>query len=154
MIRRKERICSAIRRTIAEAVLSKVSDPRIDPARTSITNVEIAEDLLVAKVFISVLGDEAAQRRTIEAMRHAAGYFQALVGRQVQLRYTPTLEFHADVQFKKTLETLEVLQQSDFIKNSNMNTFQVLVEEPSVQFRSNVKEAQHPYVSSCKCLIF
>jgi ribosome-binding factor A len=111
MIRRKERICSAIRRTIAEAVLSKVSDPRIDPARTSITNVEIAEDLLVAKVFISVLGDEAAQRRTIEAMRHAAGYFQALVGRQVQLRYTPTLEFHADVQFKKTLETLEVLQR-------------------------------------------
>ena len=111
MTRRTERICSTIRRTIAEAVLSKVADPRIDPARTSITNVEIAEDLLVAKVYISVLGDEAAQRRTIEAMRHAAGYFQELVGRQVQLRYTPALEFHADTQFKKTLETLEVIQR-------------------------------------------
>ena len=86
MTRRTERICSTIRRTIAE-------------------------DLLVAKVYISVLGDEAAQRRTIEAMRHAAGYFQELVGRQVQLRYTPALEFHADTQFKKTLETLEVIQR-------------------------------------------
>ena len=111
MTRRRERICSTIRRTIAEAVLSKVADPRIDPARTSITNVEIAEDLLTAKVYISVLGDEAAQRRTIEAMRHAAGYFQELVGRQIQLRYTPALEFHADAQFKKTLETLEVIQR-------------------------------------------
>ena len=92
-------------------MLSKVADPRIDPARTSITNVEIAEDLLTAKVYISVLGDEAAQRRTIEAMRHAAGYFQELVGRQIQLRYTPALEFHADTQFKKTLETLEAIQR-------------------------------------------
>ena len=111
MTRRTERICSTIRRTIAEALLSKVADPRIDPARTSITNVEVAEDLLAAKVFVSVLGDEAAQRRTLEALRHAAGYFQELVGRQVQLRYTPSLEFHADTQFKKTLETLEAIQR-------------------------------------------
>ncbi|MCY2929351.1 MAG: 30S ribosome-binding factor RbfA [Planctomycetota bacterium] len=111
MTRRRERICSTIRRTIAEAILSKVADPRIDPARTSITNVEIAEDLLAAKVYISVLGDEAAQRRTMEAMRHAAGYFQELVGRQIQLRYTPSLEFHTDTQFKKTLETLEAIQR-------------------------------------------
>lgn len=111
MTRRTERICSTIRRTIAEALLSKVADPRIEPARTSITNVVIAEDLLVAKVYVSVLGDEAAQRRTLDALRHAAGYFQELVGRQVQLRYTPSLEFHADSQFKKTLETLEAIQR-------------------------------------------
>ena len=106
-----ERIGNLIRNTIGELLLSKISDPRIDPARTSVTRVEVADDLLTAKVYISVIGTEAQQRTTLAALRHAAGHIQELMMRQIELRLTPVLNFTLDAQFKKALKTLEILQK-------------------------------------------
>lgn len=112
MSRRTERVGSLIRRTIGPLILSKISDPRVDPARTSVTAVVVPEDLLTAKVYVSVLGTEAEQRRTIRALQHAAGYIQELMARQVTLRHTPVLVFQPDTKLKKTLATLEVIRQA------------------------------------------
>jgi len=112
MSRRTERINNLIRNVIGELLLAKMSDPRIDPARVSITRVEASEDLTSAKVFVSVIGTEAQQRNTLRALRHAAGRLQDLMMRQIELRYTPVLDFILDVNFKKTLKTLQLIQQA------------------------------------------
>ena len=112
MNRRIERVGALIRNTVGELLLSKLSDPRVDPARTSITRVEVTEDFLAAKVFISVLGSEGEQTRTLEALRHAAGRLQELMMRQIRLRHTPVLMFEVDKQFKKTLATLNLIEQA------------------------------------------
>jgi len=112
MSRRTERISSLMRETLGQILLSKLSDPRVDPARTSITRVEIPEDLLTAKVYVSVIGTEAEQRLTIRALRHAAGHIQELMMRQIDLRHTPILDFELDVNFKKTLETYRIIEQA------------------------------------------
>jgi ribosome-binding factor A len=112
MTRRTQRIESLIRKTIGTLLISKMSDPRIDPARTSITRVEVPADLLTAKVFISVMGTEAEQRTTLRALQHASGHVQQLMMREIELRNTPILTFELDVQFKKTVETLAVIQQA------------------------------------------
>jgi ribosome-binding factor A len=109
---RSERVANLIRNTVGELLLSKISDPRIDPARTSITHVEVAEDLLTAKIFVSVMGSEAEQRRALHGLRHAAGRIQDLMMRQIQLRNTPALSFVADVGFKKGLKTLELIRRA------------------------------------------
>jgi ribosome-binding factor A len=111
MSRRTERISNLIRNTIGQLLLSKLSDPRIDPARVSVTRVEVPEDLLTARVFVSVIGEQGEQRAALRALRRAAGHLQELMMRQVRLRHTPVLEFHCDDRFKKTLETLRVIQQ-------------------------------------------
>lgn len=111
MNRRAKRIASLIRDSIGQIVLSKLSDPRIDPARTSIVRVEVAEDLLTAKVYVSVIGEPAEQRRTLRALRHAAGHVQELMMQQISLRHTPVLDFQMDTRFKKTMETLEIIQK-------------------------------------------
>lgn len=111
MSRRTERIGNLIRNTIGEVLLRNMSDPRIDPARTSVTRVEVPADLLTAKVYVSVLGDEASQRRALEALQSACGRIQGLIRSQVKLRNMPRLEFVLDVKFKKTLETLNIIQQ-------------------------------------------
>ena len=111
MSRRTERVGNLIRNTIGEVLLRELADPRIDPARTSITRVEVPTDLLTAKVYVSVLGDEPAQRRTVEALEAASGHIQRLIKDQVRLRHTPRLEFALDVKFKKTMETLTIIQQ-------------------------------------------
>jgi ribosome-binding factor A len=109
MNRRTERVSNLIRNTIGELLLAKMSDPRIDPARTSITHVEVPEDLLTARVYVSVIGTEAEQRRTLQALSHAAGHIQELMMREISLRNTPLLQFVLDTKFKKTLETFQII---------------------------------------------
>lgn len=112
MTRRTERVSNLIRNTVGQLLLTKLSDPRIDPAKTSIMRVEVSEDLLTAKVFVSVIGNEAQQRNTLRALHHAAGHIQERMMQQIKLRHTPVLEFVLDQNFKKTLRTLELIDQA------------------------------------------
>ena len=111
MKRRTQRVSNLIRNVVSELVRTRLSDPRIDPARVSITRVEMPEDLMTARVFVSVIGSDADHRRTLSALSHSRGHIQELLMRQIQLRNTPLLEFVVDTQFKKTIATLQILSQ-------------------------------------------
>jgi ribosome-binding factor A len=88
-----------------------MSDPRFDPVKTSITRVEVPEDLLTARVYLSVAGPTQVQNQTLAALQHAAGYLQEKMMDRIELRHTPKLEFVLDTQFKKTMETLAVISE-------------------------------------------
>ena len=112
MRRRTERIGKVMQQAIARILMTELADPRIEPARTSVTRVEVQENLLRAKVYISIYGSEAQQRRGLEALQHSAGRIQALLRRQVQLRSMPVLDFRNDERFKGTLKTFEIIRQA------------------------------------------
>ena len=63
---------------------------------TSVVEVEVAPDLKSAKAYISVLGDEQAQRDTLEGLRSAEGYIRRALARTVNLRNTPEIRFIMD----------------------------------------------------------
>lgn len=109
MTRRTDRVGNLIRNTLGEILLRRISDPRVNPAKTSITKVEVLEDFLSARVYISVIGTEPEQRRTLQALRHASGHIQELLAKEITLRNTPILNFILDTDFKKTLKTLELI---------------------------------------------
>lgn len=109
--RRTERVGNLIRNTLGEILLSKMSDPRFDPAKVSITKVQLPEDLLSARVFISVSGDEKDENKALASLKHARGFLQDRLMRQISLRHTPRLEFVVDKQFKKTVETLNLISE-------------------------------------------
>lgn len=112
MKRRMERIGKLMQHAIGQILMRNMSDPRIDPARTSVTRVVVQEDLLRAKVYISVLGEEADQNKALEALTRAAGRIQILLRSDVQLRTMPVLEFLIDEQFKGTLRTYSIIQKA------------------------------------------
>ena len=112
MTRRTQRVGSLVRDTVGRLILTELSDPRIDPARTSVVRVEVPEDLLTAKVFVSVLGDDALQRKTLRALRHAAGHIQELLGRRLALKHTPRLTFEFDKNFQGTLEIYRIIEDA------------------------------------------
>lgn len=112
MKRRMERIASQVRERIGQVVLAKIADPRVDPARTSVTRVEVAEDTQTAKVYVSIMGSDADERKAVEALQHAAGRIQEIVFRGVRLRHTPRLQFLVDEEFKRTQQTLDLIQQA------------------------------------------
>ncbi len=112
MSRRTERVGRLIQQTVGEIVLRRISDPRIDPARVSITRVEVTEDMTRAKVYCSTMGTEVEQRNALRALQHAAGRIQAMMMQEISLRNTPVLNFVADERFKKTLTTLALIQSA------------------------------------------
>ncbi|MDP6543055.1 MAG: 30S ribosome-binding factor RbfA [Phycisphaerae bacterium] len=112
MTRRTQRVGSLLRDTLGRLILTELSDPRIDPARTSVVRVEVPEDLLTAKVFISVLGDDALQSKTLRALKHATGHIQELLGRRLALKHTPRLIFEVDKNFQDTLEIYQIIEDA------------------------------------------
>lgn len=89
------RINGEVRRELSAIIQNEIKDPRIHPM-TSVVEVEVAPDLKSAKAYISVLGDEQAQRDTLEGLRSAEGYIRRALARTVNLRNTPEIRFVMD----------------------------------------------------------
>ncbi|RJP36637.1 MAG: 30S ribosome-binding factor RbfA [Phycisphaerales bacterium] len=108
---RPEKVASAIREILSEAITRGLNDPRIAPL-TTVTRVRMSSDLQVATVFISVHGPETTERRTLQALLHARGHLQRLVGRNVRLRHTPELRIQIDARVRGVRQTLDLIERN------------------------------------------
>jgi ribosome-binding factor A len=100
-----------VQSVVGEAILSKLHDPRISPF-ASVTRVEVAADLQIADVHVSVLGDPGEGRRTLAGLTSAAGRIQSMLARTLQTRQCPRLRFHLDDSLKKGMETMRLIDES------------------------------------------
>ncbi len=89
------RINGEVRRVLSSIIQNEIKDPRIHPM-TSVVEVEVAPDLKSAKAYISVLGDEEAQKNTLAGLKSAEGYIRRELARTVNLRNTPEIRFIMD----------------------------------------------------------
>lgn len=89
------RINGEVQRALAEIIRSGLKDPRISPL-TSVVSVEVAPDLKTCKAWISVYGDEKAQKDTISGLKNAEGYIRRELASLVNLRNTPEIHFIGD----------------------------------------------------------
>ena len=89
------RINGEVQRVLAEVIRGEIKDPRISPL-TSVVSVEVAPDLKTWKAWISVYGDEEAQKATLEGLRSAEGFIRKELARRINLRNTPEIRFIVD----------------------------------------------------------
>lgn len=93
--RRTLQVAERIRELIAMLLVrGEISDPRIK--NVTIHSVKVTPDLQLAKVYFSVLGEEAEKNDALQAFSKAAGFIRNQVGKSLQLRYTPELHFYID----------------------------------------------------------
>jgi len=126
--RRQERFSRVIKEAVSDAVANHLSDPRIE-GFVSVTRVDIAADLRSADVYLSIFGKgDTAQDKTFLAITHAKSRIQSLLAGRLQSKFCPVLHFYKDEKFKKTLETMKLidevtgeLEKKDFrMKRRNM----------------------------------
>jgi ribosome-binding factor A len=91
---RQRRVADFIQEQLAELLQRDARDPRLD--QVSITAVEVSPDLLQARVYFSVLGDEPAAKETQKALEHASGFLRRQLAGRLQLRVVPALSYHFD----------------------------------------------------------
>ena len=92
---RPDRVGDQIRQEISE-LLSRgtVHDPGI--GFITLTRVTVSPDLQVARVYYTSMGDPKARRDTEKALQRATPFFKRQVGKRLQLRRVPELQFQFD----------------------------------------------------------
>ena len=88
------KLADQIKVIVASMIERRIKDPRL--GFVTVTDVRLTGDSRDATVFYTVLGDDADRAGTAVALRSATGLIRAQVGRQLGLKFTPTLVFVAD----------------------------------------------------------
>ncbi|HUK57399.1 MAG TPA: 30S ribosome-binding factor RbfA [Nitrospiria bacterium] len=105
--KRSERVGDQIRMEIADILMTKVKDPRI--GFVTVTSVAVSDDLRNAKVFISVLGAEAA--RSFQGLEKARSFIRSELGRRMKLRFVPELSFHEDHTAEEAAKIFKLMDE-------------------------------------------
>mgnify|MGYP001104444183 CR=1 FL=1 len=101
-----------MKEAVSDAITHHLSDPRIE-GFVSVTRVDMAPDLRGGDVYLSIFGgDQAAQNKTFAAIEHAHRRIQSLLARRLHSKFCPVLRFRKDEAFKKTLETMNLIDQA------------------------------------------
>ncbi|MFE7846469.1 30S ribosome-binding factor RbfA [Microbacterium sp. NPDC057407] len=91
---RQARLGDRIRVILAERLEKGLRDPRL--GFVTITDVRVTGDLQHASVFYTVLGSEEERAASAAALRSATGMLRSEVGKHLNVRLTPSLEFIPD----------------------------------------------------------
>lgn len=89
------RVNTEVQKVLADVIRGEIKDPRISPL-TSVVAVEVSPDLKTCKAWISVLGDEEAQKSTLAGLKSAEGFIKNKIAKTINLRNTPEITFIMD----------------------------------------------------------
>ncbi|KAM7475081.1 hypothetical protein LguiB_022324 [Lonicera macranthoides] len=78
---------------------------------TTISDVEVSSDLQVAKVYVSVFGDERGKDVAISGLKSKARYVRAQLGRRMKLRLTPEIRFIEDESIERGSRVIAILDR-------------------------------------------
>ncbi|MCZ6786129.1 MAG: 30S ribosome-binding factor RbfA [Planctomycetota bacterium] len=105
--RRVKRLEKVILHTIAPEISHGLRDPRLQ--FVTVTRIHLSSDLSVARVNWSILGGEADRNKAQRALEDASGRLQGRVGKSMQTRVMPRLEFYYDESLAKAARVAEIL---------------------------------------------
>jgi ribosome-binding factor A len=88
------KLADQIKVIIADMLERRIKDPRL--GFITITDVRLTGDSREATAFYTVLGTDQEQAGTAAALASATGLIRSQVGKQLGLKFTPTLTFVPD----------------------------------------------------------
>ena len=108
---RINRINEEIQKAVAE-MLRELKDPRVSGTMISITRVETTPDLRYAKIYVSFLEEDKA-KDALKGLKSASGYLRRELGRELNLRYTPELQWSLDDSITYGARMLKLINSLD-----------------------------------------
>ena len=109
MAQRQERAAALIREVVSEVIMRRLKDPRI--GFVSIVSVDVTRDLSLAKIHVSVLGEEKAKEDTMEGLRSAQGLIRSEVAKALGARHAPEIQFVLDQGIEHSIRVSKLLSE-------------------------------------------
>jgi ribosome-binding factor A len=107
---RTARVAEVIREVASETILFELKDPRVK--MVTVTRAEVSGDLQHGKVYVSVMGTETEQNRTLKALNHAAGFVQSRLADRMTTRFIPSITFVLDKGVKNSIEVSRLINEA------------------------------------------
>lgn len=95
MVSRSDKVRKALIREVSDLLRKTIKDPRISGI-VSVTDVDLSSDCRSAKIFVSVYGEEEERKKTMIALDSSTGFIRSEIGKRIQLRFTPEIQFKLD----------------------------------------------------------
>jgi ribosome-binding factor A len=108
---RMRRVDEAMREVLSGAITSELKDPRV--GFVTVTAVDTSPDLRHARVYVQVLGDATARKRSLAGLESARGYLQKRAAAELRMKNTPTLQFTYDESTDRGLRINELLTEEE-----------------------------------------
>jgi len=116
MSRRTLKAAEAIRQIVGMAILTEIQDPRVQDV--TVVRVEVSGDMQTAKVYVSVMGDDAKQNLCIRGLKSCAGFLQSKIAKRMETRYVPHIQFVLDQGVKNQLLISKMLEEEFPLENA------------------------------------
>src|SRR2546421_370250 len=116
-MRRPERLAESLKVEIAEVVGFELEDPRVD--MVTVTDVEVANDLSDAKVYVLVPGSEDDINKALKTLQHAATFVRQQVAMNLDMRHAPHVHFVRDTAEENAARVSEILNTLEINKESS-----------------------------------
>ena len=107
--KRLDRVNQLIKEEISTLLQRELKDPRL--GFVTVTEVETSKDLRLAKVFVSVLGDERQWAASLAALTSARGFVRNWLRQNLDLRVTPEVDFRPDRSMEHAAKIQSLLKQ-------------------------------------------
>jgi len=107
--RRIVRLNEQFRREIAEILHRDVRDPRV--REVTVTGVEVTSDLWLARVYVSVAGDEKERVEALKGLDAASNFIKRVLGGTLHIRRVPEFRFVEDDTLVQASRIEEILKE-------------------------------------------
>lgn len=104
------KLADQIKVLAAQLLERRVKDPRL--GFVTITDVRLTGDSRECTLFYTVFGDAEAQAGTAAALKSATGMLRTQIGRQLGLKFMPSLTFVADAMPESAAAIEDVLRRA------------------------------------------
>lgn len=103
---RSQRVSEVIHHEISSMLQFELKDPRI--GFVTITGVDLTQDIQHAKIYFTVMGDEAARKQTTVGLEKAIPFIRRELGKRLHLRTVPEIVFIYDqsIEYGNRIEAL------------------------------------------------
>ncbi len=103
------RLAETIKAEVSQIIREEIKDPRL--GFVTVTDVEVADDLRYAKVFVSIMGEEDDVKNSMDVLTRAAGYVRSELGKILTLRYVPEISFKYDQSIEHGAHISKLLRE-------------------------------------------
>lgn len=91
---RSDRVGDLLIEIIAELLRKEIRDPRI--GAVTLTGAKVTKDLRHARIYFNLLGRHEERADVLAGLKSATGFIRTKVGKQLNLRFVPSIEFIYD----------------------------------------------------------
>ncbi|GAK10963.1 LOW QUALITY PROTEIN: ribosome-binding factor A [Geomicrobium sp. JCM 19039] len=107
---RAQRVGEQMKKEMSDILMREVKDPRVQ--FVTVTGVDVTGDLQQATVYVTVLGEDEEKDATLKALKKAK-FIRSEIGKRIQLRKTPEIDFSLDESIAYGNRIEELLKDLD-----------------------------------------